>query len=115
MATATITKPVGEVAVGDIVQTEDGFTLSYMRVTAEPSIDSPRSRRADSTYVESWYVLVGEDPATGDPGELYLAMDDTIEVVTNPAELVLPAPPEDPDEDRAYQAYADRQVNGEAR
>ena len=36
-------------------------------------------------------------------------------VTDESGEAAFPPPPEDPDEDRAYQAYSDRQVNGEAR
>lgn len=87
----TITKPVNEVAVGDVVESADAFMLSYMRVTQPPELDAPTMRRQDGTYTESWFVLVGEmvgdgesngdEWQDGDPGELYIDTSDTVEVV----------------------------------
>jgi hypothetical protein len=45
-----------------------------------------------------------------DPGDVEL-----LEAAGVPESHPLPAPPDDPDEDRVYQAHVDREVNGEAR
>ena len=45
-----------------------------------------------------------------DPGDVEL-----LEAAGVPEHDPLPAPPDDPDEDRVYQAHVDREVNGETR
>ena len=88
----TITKPVSEVKVGDVVEydTEPFAPCQYVRVTEAPEID----RAVTASNVSEWYVLVGEMVGDGegddhgeggwqdgDPGELYIDLDATVEVV----------------------------------
>lgn len=75
---ATITKPVNEVQVGDVVEWTDGFDLTpfYVRVTEPIAMD--HAVRASGT--DSWFVLIGERRDTGAPWEMYVAPGDSVEV-----------------------------------
>lgn len=72
----TVTKPVNEVAVGDVVESTDAFTVNYMRVTDPIEMD----HAVTASGTDSWFVLRGEMTLSreddewedGDPGELYI-------------------------------------------
>lgn len=70
MSIQTTSKPVEHIAVGDVVETEDGFSLTYMTV-----------ERIELKGHLGEYWLYGEED--GEDGELYVSAGETVEVVAD--------------------------------